>query len=206
MDLTKILKNCPKNTELYSISHGKVYLQKVCDSESEYPILCSCQPKSCEGCISFTKDGRYNILGECVLFPSKNCRDWNQFKSGNPINVGDYVLTYNCVSKVIEVGDDWYLVRRLSETGPNEYRYSKNNVTKLTKFDVELLRPFDKVLVRDHDNGRWKPNFFGFYDKDTPSVYKFMCTDLRRQCIPYNEETKSLLGTDNACPEFYKTW
>ena len=26
------------------------------------------------------------------------------------------------------------------------------------------------------------------------------------QCIPYNEDTKHLLGTTNDCPEYYKWW
>ena len=26
------------------------------------------------------------------------------------------------------------------------------------------------------------------------------------QCIPYNEETKHLIGTTEDCPEYYKWW
>ena len=29
IDLTKILKNCPKNTKLYSLAHGEVEFQEV---------------------------------------------------------------------------------------------------------------------------------------------------------------------------------
>ena len=31
-------------------------------------------------------------------------------------------------------------------------------------------------------------------------------SDYWKQCIPYNDETKNLVGIDNDCPEYYKWW
>ena len=72
---------------------------------------------------------------------------------------------------------------------------------KVEKFDINTLQPFDKVLVRDYLNECWNVDIFGF----TLNNY-IRCTTTWRYCIPYNEETKHLVGTKEDCPEFYKWW
>ena len=55
------------------------------------------------------------------------------------------------------------------------------------------LKPFDKVLVRNNDAETWIPILFGFYDKEFEN---YVCMgEPFDNCIPYNEETKHLLGT-----------
>ena len=70
------------------------------------------------------------------------------------------------------------------------------------KFDITTLKPFDKVLVRDFDNGIWDIAFFSrLFDGK-----HFKCLDVSyTQCIPY-EKNEHLLGTTNDCDNFYKTW
>lgn len=54
------------------------------------------------------------------------------------------------------------------------------------------LEPFDKVLVRDGDDDNWTCDFF--ISKDEVALYD--CVNTRWcQCIPYNDDTKHLLGT-----------
>lgn len=72
----------------------------------------------------------------------------------------------------------------------------------VSKFDVETFHPFDKVLVRDYYNERWMVDIFGFILNDCICC----CTTNWRYCIPYNEETKNLIGTTDDCPKFYKWW
>lgn len=62
------------------------------------------------------------------------------------------------------------------------------------------FKPFDKVLVRDYLEDKWMPNFFSCYDGT--SEYKYGCIAgnsdnvvFSKYCIPYNDETKHLLGT-----------
>ena len=75
---------------------------------------------------------------------------------------------------------------------------------KVKKFDQKTLQPFDKVLVRDNPLSKWRPDFFGFTVQHEKYI---ICTgSFWYQCIPYNEETKHLLGTTDDCPEFYKWW
>lgn len=58
------------------------------------------------------------------------------------------------------------------------------------------FKPFDKVLVRDFDDKEWKADFFSHNRLVDDSYYRFSCVgNMWRHCIPYNEETKHLLGT-----------
>lgn len=74
---------------------------------------------------------------------------------------------------------------------------------KVKRFDPKTLKPFDKVLVRDEDS-YWTADLFSHVDN---SIGKVCCSVfLWKQCVPYNDETKHLVGTTDDCPEFYKWW
>ena len=77
IDLTKILKDCPKGTKLYSLVHGEVEFQKS-DFSFTYPIVVKLRNGFIE---SFTSNGKLfnNYDGECILFPSREQRDWSKF-------------------------------------------------------------------------------------------------------------------------------
>lgn len=78
MNIAEILRKCPRGTKLYSPVFGEVELAKVAYDE-EYPITC------------ITKNGVYGLFTrdgllffdysdtECMLFPSKDQRDWSKF-------------------------------------------------------------------------------------------------------------------------------
>nr|DAV19593.1 MAG TPA: hypothetical protein [Caudoviricetes sp.] len=79
MNIAEILKNCPKGLKLYSSIHGEVEL--VCTNEysDRYPIYCKAKNGKD---VTFTSDGRILLEypdAECVLFPSKDQRDWSKF-------------------------------------------------------------------------------------------------------------------------------
>ena len=74
---------------------------------------------------------------------------------------------------------------------------------KQPKFDPKTLQPFDKVLVRYHDTGRWK---CAFYSHES-TIYKYTTANSGYMyCIPYNDDTKHLVGTTEEAPEFYRYW
>lgn len=74
-----------------------------------------------------------------------------------------------------------------------------------TKFDPKTLQPFDRVLVRDKDYENWNCGFFSH--KDASCIYHCRCIGTPYiYCIPYNEETKHLVGTNEEAPEYYKYW
>lgn len=58
------------------------------------------------------------------------------------------------------------------------------------------FKAFDKVLVRDFDDKEWKADFFSHNRLVDDSDYRFSCVgNMWIHCIPYNEDTKHLLGT-----------
>ena len=76
IDLTKILKDCPRGWKLYSSIHGEVQFKYI--DNGNFPIIIGLS----DGLeMDFTKDGKFylNYDGECILFPSKDQRDWSKF-------------------------------------------------------------------------------------------------------------------------------
>lgn len=88
----------------------------------------------------------------------------------------------------------------------NEQRDWSKFKPKKPKFDPKTLHPFDRVLVRDNKRLEWFCNYFSHIEWiDTD--YPFVCTDSsHRMIIPYNDDTKHLVGTTEEAPEFYRYW
>lgn len=76
---------------------------------------------------------------------------------------------------------------------------------KKPKFDPNTLNPFDKVLARN-DREDWSCVFFSHIVKDE-DTYPYACGyDMFTYCIPYNDDTKHLVGTTEEAPEYYRYW
>ena len=81
---------------------------------------------------------------------------------------------------------------------------------KAPMFNPKTFKPFDKVLVKcDVKESPWIPNFFGTLVKEPKGGY--LVTEVGslhtwKMCVPYNDETEYLVGTQNDCPDFYKWW
>ena len=162
IDLTKILKDCPEGTKLYTTIWGEVTFIKVSENVCNlYPIIIY---NECDH-VGLTKDGRYLINkqdSECILFPSKEQRDWSKFTA------------------------PWY---------------------KKGKFDPKTLKPFYKVLVRDGCKQKWQCNFFSYVSDNEYYPYPYITINTGYSfCIPYNEDTKHLVGTAEEAPEYYRYW
>ena len=93
---------------------------------------------------------------------------------------------------------------------PSKYQRDWSKFTapwyKKDKFDPKTLIPFDRVIVRNIQNNIWHiQNFSHIEEKHTQ--YPFFCLcDSYAYCIPYNDETKHLVGTSNEAPEYYRYW
>ena len=74
---------------------------------------------------------------------------------------------------------------------------------KKEKFDPRTLKPFDKVLIWHCVSGYWKCEIFSHIT----GKYTCNCIDgTYTHCIPYNDDTKHLVGTADEAPEYYKYW
>ena len=84
--------------------------------------------------------------------------------------------------------------------------------SKKPKFDPKTLQPFDKVLVRNCDADKWKCAHFSYMEPSfmgTIYVTSMLFRDrihYNDNCIPYNDDTKHLVGTTDEAPEFYRYW
>lgn len=72
------------------------------------------------------------------------------------------------------------------------------------KFDVSSMRPFDKVLVRENKDTPWTCDIFSYLNDKLLFKYQCISDAYSENCIPYNEETKHLVGTTDEAPEFYR--
>lgn len=85
--------------------------------------------------------------------------------------------------------------------------WSKFKVKK-PKFDPRTLNPFDRVLCC-HDNfSIWQCNMFSHLHPNYKELdYPVYCmSNTFMYVIPYNEDTKHLVGTKDEAPEFYRYW
>ena len=78
INVAEKLKNCPKGTKLYSPLFGEVEFVRIEIGSIIVKVLDNGIPYSN---VTFTAEGKlYNIeQSECLLFPSKDNRDWNKF-------------------------------------------------------------------------------------------------------------------------------
>lgn len=80
--------------------------------------------------------------------------------------------------------------------------WSKFQMSKRRRY-VGGLEPFDKVLTRGDKSAVWHIDFFEYVDHGGDVMCR---SGYVRQCVPYNDETKDLLGTSDDCMEYYKYW
>ena len=75
---------------------------------------------------------------------------------------------------------------------------------KKERFDPKTLKPFDRVLCK---NGldMWRCDFFSSY-METCVCQNVCISGSYSYCIPYNDETKHLVGTKDEAPDFYRYW
>ncbi len=77
---------------------------------------------------------------------------------------------------------------------------------KKERFDPKTLKSFDKVIARN-EYDEWSCTLFSHINNrpDTRFIYE-TCESVYEYCIPYNDETKHLVGTKEEAPDFYKYW
>lgn len=97
------------------------------------------------------------------------------------------------------------LFQKIKEAG-YKWNVKTKTLDKLVKpkFDQKTLKPFDKVLCKVA-YGRWHCDFFSCYVEG----YKYpnICiSGSYSYCIPYNDDTKHLIGTYEEAPEYYRYW
>lgn len=79
INVAKILKDKPKGTKLYSSACGKCELKEADDKSFKVSFHSLKSGFMIGGEGTFDKNGNLYDDGECVVFPSKEMRDWSKF-------------------------------------------------------------------------------------------------------------------------------
>ena len=206
INIAELLRNAPKGLKLYSPLFGEVEFAEVMDTDY-VPI----RVMKCGYGLRFDEYGRY--MGneypdsECLLFPSKDCRTWEWWKL--PVEpkfkVGDKVI-YGGKERTITFMDDKFYDFDGGCAGCRiELQDGLLRPAPKPHYDISNFKPFDKVLVRDDDDEPWRIAFYGYYNKEAHYSH-FVGSCWAKQCIPYNDDTKHLLGTTDMPSEEYINW
>ena len=177
IDLTKILRNCPVGWKFYSSIYGNVAFSKI-DNDSDYPIKFS---------VIINKD--------------------KEKAEGSVTEKGLHLHSYNgeCTFFPSKEQRDWNKF-----TSPwyrrTEWLNSWLKKDKKPKFDPKTLQPFDKVLARDYLHGKWTCGFFSHIVIFNNTYMYNIGEVIYKMCIPYNDDTKHLVGTTDEVPEYYRYW
>lgn len=250
-NLVEILRNAPKGLELYSPVYGKVKLNCVKPND-QYPI--GVKRDSDVFNFWFDEYGRIYENGECLLFPSKECKLWPEWqfallkpghfitamgltfyiksKLNDDFNVVDkngtvgelcsitpfrFASTEKIEHFYVELRKNGYTIKN-GELKPAEKCGIRLNITasitetkepKLINskpFTIDDFKPFDKVLVRKDSREHWHIQFFSHYNASNNLSYTCLFDCRYEYCVPYNDETKHLLRTNEEYNGKYKTW
>lgn len=230
INIAEILKDCPKGMELYSPIYGKVELLEV-DSNYEYSIKIV---TSIERPGSFTPYGRFYEnypSAECLLFPSREMRDWTKFfKRGDVVWGKDnmyaifegwanddytkfnsticfYVFDASFDEEVV-CDTDCFVKAREGETAAfianaEKHYNGKYNPDTLQVESVKPEYPFKPFdKVLVRDNDEQAWCANYFsHYKNAPDYFYVCINGIYHYCIPYNEHTAHLLGTTDPYTE-----
>lgn len=177
IDLTKILKDCPMGWKFYSSVYGEVEFIEIYSK----PVLCNPRPREDEWLGQEIHDSEHPILFDADGFEHRVSSRGEMIKG---------------------CGECTFFPSR------NQRDWSKFTAPwyKKGKFDPNTLNPFDKVLVRNDSREIWRCDFSANGSYDDVEYPYVAINESVMYCIPYNDETKHLLGTNDDAPEYYRYW
>ena len=147
INIVEILKDKPQGTKLYSSACGKCKLEEVDDKSFKISFYSSKFGFMNDGEGYLDKNGKLYDDGECVVFPSKEMRDWSKFQWEK----GDVLISNDGGTEVIF--DKWY-----DDTYTNFY--SKH-----------YLNSEDENNIKYYENFLCTTERYSLEDKDTAQTY-----------------------------------
>lgn len=226
INIVEILKDKPQGTKLYSSACGKCNLKEVDDKSFKISFYNSKFGFMNGGEGYLDKNGKLYDDGECVVFPSKEMRDWSKFAWKK----GDILVNENNAHIIFEKFTDdtyttfigrHYLNKNYKNYVPGRYtcvtqhfHIEESNAAQIYIYNIEekIGGKLDlKTLEIEKPKCEFKTfdKVLGRNEKDDvweadlfshyreESQYPFRCIVFsRKYCIPY-EGNEHLLGTRN---------
>lgn len=142
INIVEILKDKPQGTKLYSSACGKCKLEEVDDKSFKISFYNSKFGFMNGGEGYLDKNGKLYDDGECVVFPSKDMRDWSKFAW----KMGDILVSNDGGAEVIF--DKWY-----DDTYTNFYskHYLNSEDENNIKYNEAFLCTTERYSFEDKD-------------------------------------------------------
>ena len=176
IDLTKILKDCPIGWKFYSSVYGDV----------EFLGVSHCCPVPLHG-----QDDELYLMDDFM-------------RKKYPIRIksifGEYDVSHEGKLRVGAGECTFFPSRDQRDWSKFTAPWYKNE-----KFDPKTLNPFARVLVRNYKTTKWRCDHFSHFDCGNYNPCIASCCSYTF-CIPYNDDTKYLVGTKDEAPEYYRYW
>lgn len=155
--------------------------------------------KSAEESLGISSE-EYNKIIDKLIYDEQKHTDKVEpkFKVGDRIR--HKVTNKDDVYEITKVYDDSYGIAGFNWMIYIKYQDQYELVPN--KFDPKTLKPFDKVLVRKFSISEWRGGIFSHHQFHWGVVFN----DTYKFCIPYNDETKHLVGTKKEAPKYYRYW
>lgn len=131
INIVEILKDKPQGTKLYSSACGKCNLEEVDDKSFKISFYNSKFGFMNGGEGYFDKNGKLYDDGECVVFPSKEMRDWEKFSWKK----GDILVSKDNVHIIFEKFEDDTYTRFKGK----HYLWKEFNVEDYNKEETKML-------------------------------------------------------------------
>ena len=145
INIVEILKDKPQGTKLYSSACGKCKLEEVDDKSFKISFYNSKFGFMNGGEGYLDKNGKLYDDGECVVFPSKEMRDWSKFAWKK----GDVLVSNDGGTEVIF--DKWY-----DDTYTNFYskHYLNSEDENNIKYNEAFLCTTERYSLEDKDTAQ----------------------------------------------------
>lgn len=145
INIVEILKDKPQGTKLYSSACGKCKLEEVDDKSFKISFYSSKFGFMNDGEGYLDKNGKLYDDGECVVFPSKEMRDWSKFAWKK----GDVLVSNDGGTEVIF--DKWY-----DDTYTNFYskHYLNSEDENNIKYNEAILCTTERYSLEDKDTAQ----------------------------------------------------
>lgn len=134
INIAEILKDKKDGIRLYSPIFGECAFSFV---REETDDICVKQHNGEKA--FFNSKGLYNILGECLLFPSKEMRDWRKFswKKGDVLVSNDYVTEVIFYDWYDDTYTNFYGKHRLDSEDKNNIKYNDAFLCTTGRYSLE---------------------------------------------------------------------
>lgn len=161
INIAGILRDMPKGTKLYSPLFGEAKFDKI--TIADMICISSTNDNGKEVYNHFMKNGSFYSSysqSECLLFPSKEMRDWTKFfKRGDVVytKVADYVTSYAIFESW---KNDNYTEFNASIFHSNASGFTEREVctTKLYTKATDILKAKIITFIEQHYKGKYNPD------------------------------------------------